>query len=134
MATKNKHVFFDAHLAEEGGSFMRKRFVEFRVKQGSLRTLSLEIQDSEGGIVDLTNTTTYASGKWKVWRTDKKTVINGNIVFNNRAQGIVEYTLVASDTVNNNAGVFEGEVELYDNLGNLVEQSDTFTFIIEDSA
>ena len=31
-------------------------------------------------------------------------VINGTLVFNNRAQGIVEYTLVTADTVENNTG------------------------------
>ena len=133
MTVRNKQVSFDVQLQVQGGSFTRKRALEYRVKQGSLRTLYLTVLDSEGNILDMTNVTTYDSGKWNVWRTDNGLVIDGTILYNNRAAGIVEYTLVAADTVANNVGVWEGEIELHDDQGAIVDQSNTFTFIIENS-
>ena len=44
------------------------RTTEFRVKAGSRATLQLTVASSSGTGMDLSNTTTYATGKWKVWK------------------------------------------------------------------
>ena len=69
------------------------RSVEFRTKVGSRSTFELTIKNNDGTVKDLSNTTQYATGKWKVWKTDGTLIINGNIIFDDRVNGIVAYTL-----------------------------------------
>lgn len=112
---------------------MTPRSDEFRVKAGSRATLELTITDSNNTAKSLSNTTTYASGKWKVWKPDGTLIIDGAITFDDRANGVITYSLTSSDTAIANAGVWEGEVELKDSDGNISEQTSTFNFIIEES-
>ena len=109
------------------------RSTEFRVKAGSRTTLQLTITDDGGSARNLTNTVTYSTGKWKVWKPDGTLIINGNIVYTTRASGLVSYTLTSSDTVIANAGNWSGEVELKDSSGDISEQTKTFNFVIEES-
>ena len=109
------------------------RSTEFRVKVGSRPTLQLTITDDAGTAKNLSNTVTYATGKWKVWKPDGTIIINGNITYTTRASGIVTYTLVTSDTVIANAGIWSGEIELLDSSGGVSEQTKTFNFVIEES-
>ena len=112
---------------------MTGRTTEFRVKAGSRTTLQLTVADSSGVGKDLSNTTTYATGKWKVWKPGGTLVIDGNLVFTTRASGIVSYTLSATDTAVANAGIWAGEVELKDSNGDISEQTETFQFVLEES-
>ena len=109
------------------------RATEFRVKSGSRPTLQLTITDDAGAAKNLSNTVTYNSGKWKVWKPDGTLLINGNIVYTTRSSGLVSYTLQSSDTVIANAGNWSGEVELKDSSGAISEQTKTFNFVIEES-
>ena len=112
---------------------MTGRTTEFRVKAGSRATLQLTVADSSGSAKDLSNATTYATGKWKVWRPGGTLIIDGNLTFTTRASGIVSYTLSAADTAVANAGIWAGEVELKDTNGVISEQTQTFQFIMEES-
>jgi hypothetical protein len=112
---------------------MTGRNTEFRVKAGSRATLQLTVADSTGTGKDLSNATTYATGKWKVWKPDGTLLIDGVLSFTTRASGIVQYALSAADTVIANAGIWAGEVELKDSSGNISEQTQTFQFILEES-
>ena len=109
------------------------RTTQFRVKAGSRATLQLTVADSSGVGKDLSNTTTYASGKWKVWKPSGTLIIDGTISFTTRSSGIVQYTLSATDTAIANAGIWDGEVELKDTNGVISEQTQTFQFIMEES-
>jgi len=109
------------------------RAIEYRIKVGARATLQLTINDSGGNAKDLSNDVTYATGVWKVWKPDGTLIINGAIVFTTRASGLISYTLTATDTVLANSGVWEGEVELKDTNGDIVEQTKTYNFIIEES-
>ena len=109
------------------------RTTQFRVKAGSRAILQLTVADSSGTGKDLSNTTTYATGKWKVWKPDGTLLINGDLSFTTRSTGIVQYSLSATDTVIANAGIWAGEVELKDASGNISEQTQTFQFIMEES-
>ena len=77
---------------------MTPRSLEYKVKSGSRATLQMTISDSSGSAKDLSNTTTYATGKWKVWKPDGTLQINGALTFTTRASGIVSYALSATDT------------------------------------
>ena len=109
------------------------RSTEFRVKVGSKPTLQLTITDDAGTAKNLSNTVTYNTGKWKVWKPDGTLIINGNITYTTRSSGIVTYTLVTSDTLITNAGIWSGEIELLDSSGGISEQTKTFNFVIEES-
>ena len=109
------------------------RSTEFRVKAGSLITLQLTITTDGGTARNLTNTVTYNSGKWKVWKPNGTLLINGDIVYTTRSSGLVSYTLQTSDTVIANAGNWAGEVELKDSSSVISEQTQTFNFTIEES-
>ena len=112
---------------------MEGRATEFKVKAGSRATLQLTVADSSGTGKDLSNTTTFATGKWKVWKPGGTLIIDGNLVFTTRASGLVSYPLSATDTAIANAGRWEGEVELKDSNGDISEQTKSFTFMIEES-
>jgi hypothetical protein len=109
------------------------RATEYRVKAGSRATLQLTITDSSGTAKSLTDTVTYASGSWKVWKPSGTLIINGAITYDDRVNGIIIYALTANDTLVANAGNWEGEVELKNSSGTMVEQTQTFNFTIEDS-
>ena len=55
---------------------MEGRATEFKVKAGSRATVQLIVADSSGNAKDLSNTTTFATGKWKVWKPGGVLVIN----------------------------------------------------------
>ena len=109
------------------------RATEYRVKAGSRATLSLTITDSTCTAKSLTDNVTYNTGVWKVWKPDGTLIIDGAITYDNRAGGIVTYALTANDTVVANSGNWEGEIELKNSDGVIVEQTRTFSFIIEES-
>ena len=109
------------------------RATEYRVKAGSRATLSLTITDSAGTAKSLTDTVTYASGNWKVWKPNGTLIINGAITYDDRANGIIIYALTVNDTLITNAGNWEGEVELKNSSGTMIEQTQSFNFTIEES-
>jgi len=113
--------------------FMRKRDIEFVEKVGSRRTVSLTLTDDTGTVIDLTSVTSYSSGKWKVWKPNGTLIIDGALTFVTRSSGLVAYDLTAANTVIANAGVWEGEVELFDDSSVMAVQSSTFTFTIIES-
>ena len=112
---------------------MRKRDIEFVEKVGSRRTISLTLTNDTGTVIDLSSTTSYNSGKWKVWKPDGTLLIDGAVTFANRSTGLISYDLTAANTVIANAGVWEGEVEILDNSSVMAVQSNTFTFTILES-
>ena len=109
------------------------RATEYRIKAGSRATLSLTITDSAGTAKSLTDAETYASGSWKVWKPSGTLIINGAITYDDRVNGVIIYALTANDTVITNAGNWEGEVELKNSAGTMIEQTQSFNFTIEES-
>ncbi len=109
------------------------RATEYRVKSGSRATLELTIQDSTGTAKNLSNTVTYSTGVWKVWKPDGTLIINGAVTYSDRTNGKVSYALSATDTAVANAGNWEGEVELLNSAGVMSEQTKSFNFTIEES-
>lgn len=112
---------------------MRGRAVSFVVKAGSRATLQVTVKDSSGTAKNLSNTVTYNSGKWKVWKPDGTLLIDGAVTFADRTNGIVTYALSSTDATNAKAGVWEGEVELKDSSSVISEQTQSFNFTIEES-
>ncbi len=109
------------------------RNIEYLIKVGARSQVILNITDSVGVKKDLTDTSTYATAKWKVWQPDGTLLIDGSATFTDRVNGEVSYSLTINDTVIANAGIWEGEVELFNTSGIMTEQSETFNFTIEES-
>ena len=109
------------------------RAVEYRVKSGSRATLELVVQDSSGTAKNLSNTVTYSTGVWKVWKPDGTLVINGAVTYSDRTNGKITYALSATDTAIANAGNWSGEIELLNSAGVMSEQTKSFNFTIEES-
>ena len=109
------------------------RATEYRVKSGSRATLELTVQDSSGTAKNLSNTVTYSTGVWKVWKPDGTLIINGAVIYSDRTNGKVTYALSASDTAIANAGNWTGEVELLNSSAVVSEQTKSFNFTIEES-
>tara|TARA_B100000809_G_scaffold218348_1_gene224911 strand:- start:91 stop:444 length:354 start_codon:yes stop_codon:yes gene_type:complete len=109
------------------------RDVEYRVKSGSRATLELVVQDSSGTAKNLSNTVTYSTGVWKVWKPDGTLVINGAVTYSDRTNGKITYALSATDTAIANAGNWSGEIELLNSAGVMSEQTKSFNFTIEES-
>lgn len=114
-------------------SYMTGNNVEFRVKAGAKSVLTLTIKDDDGVVRNLNDTITYSTGKWKVWKPNGTLIINGDITYSNRPNGIVSYQLTTTDTVVSNAGVWEGEIELYNSSNQITDQTKSFKFVIEES-
>lgn len=109
------------------------RATEFFVKVGNRAVLTITIVDASNVKKSLQYNVTYATGKWKVWKPDGTLIINGTLIFEDRPNGIVSYRLAESDVVIANAGIWEGEVEIFDGDGDMSEQTKTFNFTIEES-
>ena len=109
------------------------RNIEYLVKVGARSQVVLNITDSVGTTKSLTDTNTYSTATWKVWKPDGTLLINGSATYTDRVNGEISYTLTAADTVITNAGIWEGEVELFNSSGIMTEQTQTFNFVIEES-
>lgn len=108
--------------------------VEYKVKVGSRETLTFNCQDSVGVAKDFTSTTIYNVARLKVWKPDGTLVINGVAVITTPlANGVVTYALGAIDAIIGNAGNWVGEIEVVDNGSNITYQTDTFSFVIQES-
>lgn len=105
--------------------------MKYEVYVGSRDKLQLTIKDENNNVVDLSNLTTFGSGKWVVIKTDHTRIIDGAIAFEDRANGVVSYTLSATDAVVANVGNWEGWVELFD-TGSLMSlhTNPPFSFVI----
>ena len=112
---------------------LKGRNIEFIVKVGARSNVVINIAESSGVAKNLSDTSTYATAKWKVWQPDGTILINGTASYSNRSTGEITYLLVSADTVIANAGIWEGEVELLNSSGIMTEQSETFNFTIEES-
>jgi len=109
------------------------RATEFFVKVGNRAVLTITIVDSNNIKKSLQDNLTYTTGKWKVWQPDGTLIIDGTLVFEDRPNGIVSYRLAAADVTIEKAGIWEGEVEIFDGDGDMSEQTKTFNFTIEES-
>ena len=112
---------------------MTPRSVSFIIKVGSTTTLELTIKNADGTARDLSNSTTFHSGKWKVWQPDGTLLVDKSIVYGTRSSGIVTVTFGHEEITAAKAGIWAGEVELRNTSDVISEQTQTFNFTIEES-
>jgi len=120
-------------MAHDASADMIPRDIEFSVKVGSRKTLSLTLQDSCNCVVNMTCCTVYSTGTWKVFKPCGTSVFCGAIVYSCRAGGVVTYSLASGDTVAANKGAFAGEVEFLNSCAVISDHSKTFRFNIKQS-
>ena len=109
------------------------RLIEFNIKAGATSTLIMNVTTSSGAVKNMGSTATYATAKWKVWKPDGTSIIDGAATYADRAAGQVSYQLTSANTAIANAGVWEGEIEFLNSAGQISDQSETFNFTIEES-
>jgi len=80
------------------GSINMKRYdVNYTVKSGSTKTLTLTLNCSDTGCaVSMACACNFATGTWKVWKPNGTSVFCGAIVYSCRGGGIITYTLIAT--------------------------------------
>ncbi len=120
-------------MAHDASADMIPRDVEFTVKVGSRKTMSLTLLDSCNCAVNMTCCAVYSTGSWKVFRPCGISIFCGAIVYCNRACGIVTYSLGACDATTANKGSWAGEVEFLNGCCVISDHSKTFRFNIKQS-
>ncbi len=120
-------------MVHDASADMIPRDVEFSVKVGSRKTMSLTLTDSCNCAVDMTCCGVYSTGTWKVFRPCGISVFCGAIVYCCRTAGIVTYSLGACDATAANKGGWAGEVEFQNSCCVISDHSKTFRFNIKQS-
>lgn len=120
-------------MAGVASSDMIPRDVEYRVKVGDRKTLTLTLTDENNCVVSLACTCIYSTGTWKVNKPCGVSVFCGAITYSCRAAGQITYTLAACDVVTACAGQWAGEVEYVNMCSVISDHSKTFRFTIEPS-
>jgi len=120
-------------MAGVASSDMIPRDIEYRVKVGDRKTLTLTLTDENNCAVSLACTCIYNSGTWKVNKPCGGSVFCGAITYSCRAAGQITYTLGACDAVVACTGIWAGEVEYINMCSVISDHSKTFRFVIEPS-
>jgi len=120
-------------MAGVASADMIPRDIEYRVKVGSRKVLTLTLTDECNCAVSMACSCTYSTGLWKVFKPGGVLVFCGAIVYSCRPAGQITYTLAACDAVTACAGIWAGEVEYVNMCAVISDHSKTFRFIIEPS-
>ena len=87
------------------------------------KTFQLSIIDPEtNDAQDLTNTTIFSTGVVKIYKPDGTIISTSNITYIDRAGGVVEFTMLETDSVLANAGNWIGDLELVNTSSKIVDQ------------
>jgi len=115
-----------------GSVNMKGRDIEFRIKAGDRKTLTVTVKDQCGCTVPLCCTTLFDSTTFRVWRPDGTLLISDSGTYSCRAAGQVSYILKANDATVCDVGNWEGEFELFNDScpAVLSDQTETFNFVI----
>ena len=120
-------------MVHDASSDMIPRDIEFTVKVGSRKTISLSLTDSCNCAVSMTCCTVYSTGIWKVFKPCGTIVFCGAIVYCCRAGGVTTYSLGACDAIAANKGAWAGEIEYINACCVISDHSKTFRFNIKQS-
>jgi len=118
-------------MAHDASSDMIPRDIEYSVKVGSRKTLSLTLEDSCNCVVAMCCACVYSTGTWKVFKPCGTSVFCGAVVYSNRSGGVVTYSLGACDATSANKGAWAGEVEYKNVCCVISDHSKTFRFNIK---
>lgn len=89
----------------------------------SEKTFQLNVINPNTGLAeDLTNTTIYNTGTVKVYKPDGTVVLSVTLTYADRANGVVEFTVLETHTVIANAGNWIGDMELIDDTAKIIDQ------------
>ncbi len=120
-------------MVHDASADMIPRDVEYTVKVGSRKTVTLSLTDTCNVAVPMCCVCIYNSGSWKVFKPCGTIVFCGDIVYTTRASGLVSYTLGVCDAIAANKGSWAGEVEYINASCVISDHSQTFRFNINQS-
>jgi len=107
--------------------------VLFEILAGSTKIFQFTVIDPETGQAkDLTDTSTFDTGQVKIVKPDNTIITTVTVTYTDRINGIVQFTVPATDANNANAGNWIGELELSNTTPLVVEQQ-FFNFNILES-
>lgn len=107
--------------------------VLYEVEAGSTKDIELIIQDADGVIQTLADTALYATGVVKIYKPDGTFIVtSAAVVFDDRPNGVIHFTINAVDNTNENAGNWIGNLEFINNTSQIIDQR-KFNFNIIES-
>lgn len=105
-------------------SLIRKDFgLLFEVEVGSEKPLTITVKDPvTGDGLNMTDVTQYDSGVVKIVRPNGTIIVSVAITFDNRANGLVGFKILDTTTILANAGNWQGNLEILNDAGKIVQQ------------
>jgi len=95
----------------------------FEIFVGSEKTFLTTITDPDTSeAVDLSNTSTFATGNFKIVKPDDTIITTISISYTSRASGVISFTVPNTVTTILNAGNWIGNVQLLDSTSKIIEQ------------
>jgi len=110
----------------------RDHGLTFDVFVNSTKTFQLIIENPDGTVRDLSNTTTFADGRVKIVKPDTTVIATYAISYIDRLNGIVEFISLAADNTVANSGNWTGDLELDNDTAQVIDQQ-VFNFNIIES-
>ncbi len=99
---------------------------------GTTKIFTLVVKDPVTALPkDLTNTAVYNSGNVKIYKPDGTIIVTVTVTYSDRANGEIEFTIVAATAVLANAGNWIGNMELINDAAVIVEQQNFGFNILE---
>lgn len=114
-------------------SVVRKDFgTELEMFVGSTKTFQLVVNDPDtGNPINMSDTAVFATGEFKIVKPGGDIITTVAITYGDRPNGRVDFTILATVATNANAGNWEGNLELSDNIPVIIEQQRINFNIIE---
>jgi len=94
------------------------------IRVGSTKIMSLIIEDPETGQpLSMTDTDIFNTGKAIITKPDKTEIANVPIVYIDRPNGEIEFTIDDTITISINAGNWLGKVQFINTSGKIIDQN-----------
>lgn len=107
--------------------------VTFEISAGSTKIFQFTVIDPVTGTAkNLSDTTIFATGQVKIYKPDNTIIGTLTVSYTDRVNGIIQFTVTATEATNANAGNWIGDLELSNDVPLIVEQQ-FFNFNILES-
>jgi len=105
-------------------STVRKDFgTILEMNAGSTKKFTLTVNDPDTGLaVNMSDTAVYATSQFKIVKPGGTLIATVSVTYLDRTNGKVEFTILAVDATNANAGNWEGDLEFSDNSPKVIDQ------------
>ncbi len=96
---------------------------ELEIYVDSNKTFQFTIINPSTGLAqNLTDTDVYNTGSVKIYKPDGTILITTSVTYTDRINGIVEFTIVDTESIIANAGNWIGDLELINDTSDIIDQ------------